>query len=316
MAGGSTGTMIAATLVGGAITLAKFAASVTTGSSAMLAEAIRSAVETGNRGLLLFGERRAEEPSDAAYPSGSGREVYFRAILVAMLLFAFGAGISIHEGILNILDPQPLTNAGWNYAVIGIALVFEAVTWTIAYRAFDKSRGETPSWQAVRQSQDPAVVTGLVGKGVAILGLASAFAGILLADRFGLLWADGAASVIIGLLLAMAAVLLAIKTRGLLIGEAANGELIEEIIGIAGQAAFVDGVNEARIMHFGPADVLVNLSVDARDHLNAGVVETGIAALEAEIIRRHPEVTRVFIEIQKARDGGSSAVPGDASEPV
>jgi divalent metal cation (Fe/Co/Zn/Cd) transporter len=168
----------------------------------------------------------------------------------------------------------------------------------------------------MRAETDPVFLAALFGKGAGLLGLAVAFLGLLLADRFGMPGADGAASVAIGVILAATALMLAVQTRGLLIGEAASDALIEDIIGVAGRAAFVDGVNEARTMHFGPADVLVNLSVDARDQLTAGVVEAGIAALEAEIMRRHPEVSRVFIEIQKARNSDSLPFPGDAPEPV
>lgn len=314
MAGGSRRVVIAAMLGNAAIAVTKFAASLVTGSSAMFAEAIHSVVDTGNQVLLLFGMHRAARPADPAHPFGHGKEIYFWAFVVAILLFAFGAGISIYEGILKILDPHPLTDAFWNYIVLGLALVFEAAAFTIALREFNRIRGDTPVWEAVRDSKDPALFTVLFEDSAAMLGLATAFVGVLLADRYGLHWADGAASIGIGIILAVAAVLLAVETKGLLIGEAASDELIGDIIGIAGRAAFVDGVNEARTMHFGPADVLVNLSVDARDHLTAGAVETGISELEAEIIRRHPEVTRVFIEIQKARDSDSLPLPGAPPE--
>ena len=122
-------------------------------------------------------------------------------------------------------------------------------------------------------------------------------------SRLGWLWADGAAALAIGGILLLAAVLLLIETRGLLIGTAAEPHLIEEIIGVAGQAPFVNGVNEVRTMQLGPADVVVNLSVDARDHVPAGEVERGIAALEAELRERHPEISRVFVEIQAGEAG-------------
>ena len=138
-----------------------------------------------------------------------------------------------------------------------------------------------------------------------------ALLGVLGSDRLGWLPADGAAALVIGVLLAAAALVLAGETRRLLVGEAASPDLVEDLIGVAGRAAFVEGVNEVRTVHFGPGDVLVNLSVDARDHLTAGEVETGVSALEAEIRARHHEISRVFIEIQAAADGPAE----DASRP-
>lgn len=315
MAGGSRRVVIAAMVGNAALAMTKLMASAVTGSVAMAATAIQSAVDAGTQAGLLFG-LRAGRPVDARRAFGYGRDIYFWAFVVAILLFAFGAGIAVYRGIAQMRNPQPVTEAFRAYWVLALALVFEGAALAMAWRAVEREPDGTPVWQAMRAETDPVFLTALFGKSAGLLGLAVAFLGVLLADRFGMPGADGAASVAIGVILAATALMLAVQTRGLLIGEAASDALIEDIIGVAGQAAFVDGVNEARTMHFGPADVLVNLSVDARDHLTAGVVEAGIAALEAEIMRRHPEVSRVFIEIQKARDSDSLPFPGDAPEPI
>jgi cation diffusion facilitator family transporter len=319
MAGGSKRVVIAAMLGNAAIAVTKFVASAVTGSSAMFAEAIHSVVDTGNQALLLYGLRRAARPADAAHPFGYGKEIYFWAFVVAILLFALGSGIAFYEGIHKVFDPHPIENAIWNYAVLALAMLFEAGAWYVAWRQFNLVRGKTPVWKAVRESKDPALFTVLFEDSAAMLGLTAAFVGVFCADRLGIAWADGAATLTISAILAFAALMLAIETKGLLIGEAADDGLVEDIIGIAGQAAFVDGVNEARTMHFGPLDVLVNLSVDARDSLPAGEVEAGISALEARIKERHHEVSRVFIEIQAARasagqldDDDSGALPDPA----
>lgn len=309
MAGGSTRVVIAALIGNSAIAATKFVAAVVTGSSAMFAEAVHSVVDTGNQALLLVGIRRSARPADAAHPFGYGKEIYFWAFVVAILLFALGAGVSIYEGVHKFSNPHPIENAIWNYVVLGIALAFESTAWVIAWRAFDDVRGTRGIWRTVRQSKDPALFTVLFEDTAAILGLLAAFVGVFCADRFGIIWADGAASLVIGGILAIAAVLLAIETKGLLIGEAASPDLVEDIIGLAGQAPFVDGVNEVRTMHFGPADVLVNLSVDARDSLSAGEVESGVSELETAIRDRHPDVSRVFIEIQRARDSLATSRP-------
>ena len=318
MAGGTTKVVIAALIGNAAIAVTKFAAAAFTGSSAMFAEAVHSVVDTGNQLLLLYGIRRAGRPADAVHPFGYGKEIYFWAFVVAILLFALGSGISIYEGLHKIADPQPLSDAYVNYIVLGLAMVFEAAAWTVAYRAFERERGNTPILRAVRQSKDPALFTVLFEDSAAMLGLLAALTGVFLSDRFGIYRADGAASLVIGGILAVAALLLAIETKGLLIGEAASDDLLQSVIGLAGQAPFVEGVNEVRTMHFGPADVLVNISVDARNTLMAREIEAEVSRLEARIKDEHPEVSRVFIEIQAASDSADQIAPGDegSAEPA
>jgi cation diffusion facilitator family transporter len=311
MAGGTTRVVIAALLGNGAIAVTKFVAASFTGSSAMFAEAVHSVVDTGNQALLLLGLHRAARPADARHPFGYGKEIYFWAFVVSILLFALGAGISIYEGIQKLLEPHPIRNAGWNYAVLILAAVFEATAWWIAWRAFDKERGDLPIFRAVHQSKDPALFTVLFEDSAALLGLAAAFVGVFFADQFGVAWADGAATLVIGLILAVAAVLLAYETKGLLIGEAAEDDLVEDLLGLAGQAPFVDGVNEVRTMHFGPMDVLVNISVDVRDTLTGAAIEAGVSALEARIKALHPKVSRVFIEVQGSAASDAEIPDGD-----
>ncbi len=180
-----------------------------------------------------------------------------------------------------------------------------------AWRAFGPERAGRPLLTALRQAGDPSLFPRIFGDTASIAGLLVAAAGIFGADQLGVRWADGAAGVVIGAIMALAAVLLLAETRGLLIGAAAEPHMIEDILGVAGQSAFVQGVNEVRSMQFGPSDILVNLSVDAHDHLSAGEVEKGISALEAELRRRHPAISRVFIEIQSG-DSGARAEDGTA----
>ncbi len=315
MAGGSTRVVIAALIGNAAIAATKYVAAAVTGSSAMFAEAVHSTVDTGNQALLLVGLNRSEKPPDARHPFGHGMEIYFWAFVVAILLFGLGAGVSFYEGIHKLLDPHPMQNAVWNYVVIAIAMVFEAGAWLVAWREFDRVRGKMPVMRALRQSKDPALFTVLFEDTAALTGLLAALVGIFCSDRLGLYWADGAATLVIGTILALAALLLAIETKSLLIGEAASPALVEDILGVAGRASFVEGVNEVRTMHFGPNDVLVNLSVDARNHLPAGEVEAGISRLEAEIKGRHQEISRVFIEIQSADKSELGLPPEDDAEP-
>ncbi len=306
MASGSTRVAIAALIGNSAIAVTKFVAATITGSSAMFAEGVHSVVDTGNQALLLLGLKRASRPADAQHPFGYGKEIYFWAFVVAILLFALGAGISFYEGIDKIADPHPMSSAIWNYAVLGLAMVFEAGAWWVAYKEFNKTRGDLSMLRAVRQSKDPALFTVLFEDTAAMLGLVAALIGVYCADQLGILWADGAATLAIAFILAGAAIFLAIETKGLLIGEAAIGSLVEDVIGLAADQSFVKGINECRTMHFGPQDVLLNLSVDARDGLPSAQIEAGVSRLETAIKKRHPEVARIFIEIQAPRTAATA----------
>ncbi|MCB1489251.1 MAG: cation diffusion facilitator family transporter, partial [Bauldia sp.] len=266
--------VIYAALAGNAlIAVTKFVAAGLTGSSAMMSEGIHSLVDTGNQGLLLYGIRRAARPADARHPFGYGAELYFWSFVVAILIFAVGAGVSIYEGISKIRDPHPMEDPVINYVVLALALVFEGIAWTIAFRSFDKARGKIGLIAAVRQSKDPTVFTVLFEDTAAMLGLLVAFVGVYLASSLGIVWADGAASIGIGVILAMAAIFLAIETKGLLIGEAAAPEIVETIRNIVLATPTVSGMNELRTLHRGPEDILLALSLDFEDNLTAGKVE-------------------------------------------
>ena len=299
MASGSSQTVIIAALVGnGAIACTKFAASVFTGSSAMLSEAIHSLVDTGNQGLLLYGLRKSKRPADKAHLFGYGRELYFWAFVVALLIFSIGAGVSLYEGIHKVRHPQPVTSPVVNYVVLALAMVFEGVAFFLAAREFNRRRGKVPIWQAVRQSKDPGLFTVLFEDAAAMAGLVIAFTGLLAAEYFALPWMDGAASIGIGLLLAGVAIFLCFETKGLLIGEAVSDVFAASLKSVIHASDAVNQINELRTMHMGPEDVLVAVSLDVRDDMDTGTLEDAIYALEQDIRRAHPEVKRLFIEIQ------------------
>ncbi len=294
--------VIYAALAGNALIAAtKFVAAALTGSSAMMSEGIHSLVDTGNQGLLLYGLHRAAKPADARHPFGYGAELYFWAFVVAILIFAVGSGVSFYEGIAKIIEPHPMESPLINYVVLALAFVFEGTAWTIAFRSFGKARGKVGLIAAVRESKDPTVFTVLFEDTAAMLGLVVAFVGILLSTTYGIAWADGAASIGIGIILAIAAIFLAIETKGLLIGEAAAPEIVETIRNIVLATPTVAGMNELRTLHRGPEDILLALSLDFEDNLTAGKVEEAIQALETAIRDQFPTVGRVFIEVQSRR---------------
>ncbi|SDR04193.1 cation diffusion facilitator family transporter [Pseudovibrio sp. Tun.PSC04-5.I4] len=284
------------------IAITKFAAAAYTGSAAMLSEGIHSLVDTGNQGLLLLGMKRAEKPADDKHPFGYGSEIYFWAFVVAIMIFAVGAGISLYEGIQKILNPHPVESAIIAYVVLGSAIIFEGWAWLVAYKEFQKTKGTRPFIAAIRDSKDPTVFTVLFEDTAAILGLIVAFIGIYGAQNFGIPWLDGAASVVIGLILAGTAFLLALETKGLLIGESASDELVASVREILLAPVAVRGVNEIRTLHLGPNDVLLAASLDFEDALTAGAVEEVIFSLEDTIKRSQPLIGRVFIEVQAAKD--------------
>ena len=201
--------VIFAALIGNTlISITKFGAAFVTGSSAMFSEAIHSLVDTGNQLLMLHGLRRAKKPADEAHPFGYGMEVYFWTFVVAILVFAGGAGVSIYEGIHKVMAPEPVSNVMINYAVLGAAMVFEGVAWMMAYKEFGRSRGRMGLMEAVSRSKDPTVFTVLFEDTAAMLGLFVAFVGIAAADYLDMPLLDGVASIVIGLILALTASLL------------------------------------------------------------------------------------------------------------
>lgn len=299
MASASSKKVILAALVANAmISCAKFAASIYTGSSAMLSEAIHSLVDTGNQGLLLYGGKRAARPADAQHPFGYGMELYFWSFVVAILIFAGGAGVSLYEGIEKIQHPTPVSNVYINYIVLGLALVFEAFAWIVAYREFRRTDEGHGFVSAVRRSKDPALFTVLFEDTAAVLGLLIAFVGVYLSDALNMPILDGIASVGIGIVLAITAALLAFECKGLLIGEAALPSVVQGVKTIVAADQRIKQTNEVLTLHFGPVDVLLNLSLDFVDDIDANDVERAISELEVRIKEQFPEITRVFIEAQ------------------
>lgn len=267
----------------------------------MLSEAIHSVVDTGNQGLLLYGLRKAARPADARHPFGYGMELYFWTFVVAILIFAVGAGVSIYEGIDKLFEPHSIENPLINYIVLSVAMVFEAAAWWVAFKVFRLSKGRLGYLAAVRQSKDPTIFTVLFEDTAAMLGLMAAFIGIALSQALDMPALDAAASIVIGVILAATAILLAYESKGLLIGEGASAPVLAGIRTIVAGRNGILQINELLTMHLGPRDVLLALSLDFNDRMSAGQVEGAISDMEAEIKSAYPEITRIFIEAQSWR---------------
>jgi cation diffusion facilitator family transporter len=296
--------VIYAALIGNSlIAITKFAAAAITRSSAMLSEGIHSLVDTGNQILLLYGLKRSQRPADREFPFGHGKELYFWSFVVAILIFAVGAGVSMYEGVLHILHPEPMGRPEINYIVLGLAMVFEGAAWLYAWRAFKKHKGQRGILRAVREGKDPSMFVVLFEDSAAMLGLVAAFIGVLLTDVTGILYFDGAASIVIGLILGATAMWLAYETKGLLIGEAAKPEVVKQIRDIVASFPEVKYVNEVLTMHMGPEYILVNLSVDFVDTATADHIEDIIATMDRRLKQQLPKVKRVFVEAEPHRTG-------------
>ncbi len=300
--------VIYAALAGNAlVSLTKFTAALLTGSSAMFSEGVHSLVDTGNQVLLLLGLKRAQKPADEKFPFGYGKEIYFWSFIVAILIFAVGAGISIYEGIHHILAPKPIENPIINYVVLTLAMIFEGAAWYFAFTQFTRAKGKWGYIEAVKKGKDPSIFVVLFEDTAAMLGLVVAFVGIYLGQATGNPNYDGYASIIIGLILGGTAVWLAYETKGLLIGESANSALVSEVRNIVSSYTSVDYVNEVLTMHMGPDYVLVNLSVDFADDTRAETIETTIADMDSKLKTEFPIIKRIFVEAEARKKAGVGA---------
>jgi cation diffusion facilitator family transporter len=305
------------------IAIAKFVAAAFTGSSAMVSEGIHSLVDTGNQGLLLLGLRRARKPADDQHPFGHGKELYFWGLIVAIILFGLGGGMSVYEGIQHINHPLEDAAPGsqvWNYGVLLVAIVVEGISFYIAANEFRKrlnsSRVKVGPWQGLRESKDPALFVVLLEDTAAMLGLVIALIGVFLADLLEAPVIDGIASVLIGVLLGVVALFLASETRGLLVGESASASTVDAIEEIIRQDAGIVSVKRPMTMHFGPNEILLNLAVDFRHGLTAAEIVEAVDRLEVAIQTQFPSIRHIFVEADSLREAApvdtqpAAAVPG------
>ena len=283
------------------IAVTKFAAAAVTGSSAMFSEGIHSMVDTGNQVLLLHGMRKARKPPCKRFPFGHGKEIYFWSFAVAILIFAVGSGVSLYEGIIHTIHPEPMGNPMINYIVLGLAMLFEGAAWYFALTEFTKAKGKWGYIEAVKRGKDPTIFVVLFEDSAAMLGIVVAFLGVFLVDLTGILIFDGIASIIIGLILGGTAVWLAYETKGLLIGESANEMVIEGIREIILTYDGIDNLNEVLTMHMGPDFILVNVSIDFQDNIPARDLEDTIARMDTQIKEKFPTVKRIFVEAESRR---------------
>jgi cation diffusion facilitator family transporter len=296
--------VIAALAANLGIAIAKFAAFLVTGSASMLAESVHSVADTGNETLLLIGRGRSRRARTAEHPFGFGRERYFYAFVVAVMLFTVGAVFSIYDGIHKILTPGQLESPVVAYAVLGLSMVLEGLSLRTGIREANRVRPEGHGWrQFVHVTKTPELPVVLLEDTAALLGLCFAFLGVLLSQLTGHEQWDGVGSVAVGVLLACAAFIVGYETKSLLIGESATEETTARIV-----AAIEAGPQNFRLIHLrtshiGPEDLLVAGKIGVPAELTAADLTAGIDAAETRVRAAVPIAETIYLEPDIYRPG-------------
>jgi cation diffusion facilitator family transporter len=295
----STRTLVVALAANLAIAVSKFVAAAITGSSAMLTEGVHSVVDSTNQLLLMWGRHAAERPADQFHPFGYGRELYFWSFVVAVLVFALGAGVSIYEGIIHLHYPHPTESPMVGYIVLLVAFLLDGWSTVEAYREFKETKGKLGWFEAIQWSKDPAAFIVLLENGAAMAGIVVAAIGLFLAQTTGNTFYDGAASIVIGLILGFTAFVLAYECKGLLIGEAADPEVEAGLCELVRAQKGVIAAGEVLTVHSSPDQITAMISVDFDDSITAGDVEHIVSTIEEEATKHWPQVRRLYIRPRK-----------------
>jgi cation diffusion facilitator family transporter len=301
--GGESITAIIAAIAGNLlIAVTKFVAAAFTGSSAMLSEGIHSVVDTGNGLLMLLGVRNSRKPPDEEHPFGHGRELYFWSLVVAFSIFGIGGGVSIYEGVTHLIHPEQIVDPVWNYSVLGLSAVFESITWYFGWKAFSKTlRGHSPL-RAIQLSKDPTSFTVVLEDTAALAGLLIAFLGVFFGHELRIPYFDGAASILIGVLLCFVALILGAESRSLLIGEAVDKETLRGIRQIAESEPCVEKALKILTIFIGPNDVALTLELRFERGVEAVALRTAIRHIEQSVKEKYPRINRVYYEAESLSD--------------
>jgi len=294
----ATRAVFAAMLGNLCIAAAKFIAAAFTGSSAMLSEGIHSVVDTGNQALLLVGDRRSRRPPDELHPFGHGRELYFWSLVVAIVLFGFGGGLSLYEGILHLRRAPEPGDPVWNYVVLAVAFAAEGASLSVALRELRRRWGTTPLWRSFRASKDPRIFVPLAEDVAALLGLTVALIGVLLSQLLAMPVFDALSSMLIGVILGAVALILATETRGLLVGERADARIMRRIHAAAAHDPAVKEVRQALTIHTSPDQIYLNLAVYFRRNVSIEEMAAAVERLKRRVKAADPRIARIFVEVE------------------
>lgn len=278
----------------------KFVVAGITGSSAMLSEGIHSAVDTCNGALLLVGMKLSARPATIEHPLGHGKEMYFWSLIVAVMIFGVGGGVSFYEGIVHMQHPEPLRDPFWNYVVLAAAGVFEGASLVIALKQFNSTKGSRPFWRALHASKDPSTYTVIAEDSAALIGLVIAALGVWASHAFDMPALDGVASMLIGVLLAVVAVVLMRESRGLVIGEGIRSETAQAIRSLVRGMASVREASLPLSMYIGSNEVLLVMDVQFDPDLPVSTLAKEVEQIEQAIRSRYPQMRRIYIEARNS----------------
>jgi cation diffusion facilitator family transporter len=297
IAEGSTRVVLAALAGNGAIALAKFVAAGLSGSTAMLTEAIHSLVDTGDQLFLLIGQKRGKRPPDETHPLGYGMETYFWSFVVALMVFVLGGVLSIYEGVRHILEPEPVVSPWISLGVLAVAAVFEGASFRLGYREYKRVVRGRPVrlWEFIRISKDPSLVSVLLEDSAALVGIVLAAAGVIAASLFHIAWADGAASVAIGLLLSCVAFVLANETRSLIAGESVAPIVMDRLKATLANIDCIMRLDEITTLHLGPGAILVALTLDFRPNSTTQLIDAAIVEITKCLQETDGRVAYVYV---------------------
>jgi cation diffusion facilitator family transporter len=286
-----------------AIAACKFAAAFLSHSTATLAEAVHSLADTGNQGLLLVGMQLAARPPDERFPFGRAGERYFWPFVVALLLFSVGGAFAIFDGVSHLVHPrvEPHDRV-WSYAVLGVSLAIEGMSFKVAYAEFRKLAGERSIREALFDSRDPTIPLVLAEDTTAMAGLLIALLAVATSGASGQDFWDPVGSVVIGVLLCGVSVVLARITHGLLIGESATPQDRGRVLELTRAVDGVEAVTQLLTLHLGPDVILLSMKIAFRPTLTVLQVEDVTNLIEARVRAAMPQMVKIFIEADSRGD--------------
>ena len=288
-----------------AVCIVKFVAAFISGSSAMLSEAIHSVVDSCDGVFMLLGLHRANRKPDYLHPFGYGKELYFWTMVVALLVFFMGGGMSLVKGVQSIQETMAgthvLGDTTLNFIVIVAGMVIEGITLGIGIKQFNAARGDVGPVKFIRDAKDPSLYTVVLEDSAAELGLCFALVSTIVCDVTGNLYFDGVASILIGILLCFVAIILLRETKGLLVGEGMKHQSLDELRDIVEADDRVISCGRILTMYMGPEDLLIAIDATFKTELSAHEVLLTVDDLERRLHARWPQAHSVFIEAESMR---------------
>ncbi|MEU3452777.1 cation diffusion facilitator family transporter [Micromonospora sp. NPDC006766] len=313
-ASGGKRAIIAALAANIGIAVTKFAAFLLTGSSSMLAEAIHSVADSGNQGLLLLGGRRAKRAATPQHPFGYGRERYIYAFIVSIVLFSVGGLFALYEAYHKWTHPEAITSWQWApVTVLVVAVGMESFSFRTAMKESNQLRGSQSWVRFIRRAKAPELPVVLLEDFGALIGLVFALVGVGMTLATGNGRWDAFGTLMIGLLLVTIAVILAVETKSLLIGEGAEPRDLAAIEQAVTGGPEVERIIHMKTLYLGPEELMVAAKVAVAACETAEEVARGIDAVEARIRSAVPIARVIYLEPDIYRAAESDPGPAGAS---